>query len=303
MGKGAWVHGPFTSTQAAAAGLTEAALRTRAVRREHHGVYVGASLAPSLELSVAAARLVLPVDAVPDGVTALHLLGVEVGDPLPLRFVSAHPHQVRRAGIRVRRVRSRPPTDVEGYRVTAEDAFLDAAQELDLVELVSAGDWLVRLGRSTVARLRESAAARRGRGSVLARRAAELVRDRVDSVQETRLRLCLVLAGLPEPQVNPVVFAGGRAVGRVDLFLGRYRIAIEYEGDQHRTDPRQWNIDIRRQEQLSADRCPVVRVTSQRMRHPRAVVSLVVAALRDAGWDGPDPVFDEEWHRLFPSAR
>ena len=117
------------------------------------------------------------------------------------------------------------------------------------------------------------------------------------------MRLCLVLAGLPEPEVNPIVFAGGRAVGRVDLFLGRWRVAIEYEGDQHRTDPRQWNVDIRRQEQLTADGCAIVRVTAQRMKHPRAVVHLVVSALRRAAWDGPDPVFGEEWHRLFPSAR
>lgn len=295
--------GPFTTAQAAAAGLSEAALRTRALRREHHGVYVEARLEPSVAVSVAAARLVLPTDALLDGVSALHALGVDVGDPRPLRFVSTHRHQVRRPGIRVRRVRSLPPVDAHGSCVTAEAAFVDAAWELDLVDTVAAGDRLVRLGRSTPTRLVEAAAAHRGRGAVDARRAAGLVRERVDSVQETRLRLCLVLAGLPEPQVNPVVFCGGRAVGRVDLFLPRWRIAIEYEGDQHRTDPRQWNVDIRRHEQLTADGCPVVRVTARRMSHPRAVVHLVVAALRGAAWQGPDPVFDEEWHRLFPSAR
>jgi len=122
-------------------------------------------------------------------------------------------------------------------------------------------------------------------------------------VRETRLRLCLVLAGLPEPDVNPVVFVGGRAMGRVDLFLAPWRVAVEYEGDQHRTDAQQWNVDIRRHEQLSADGCRVVRVTAERMHHPRAVVALVVQALRSAGWEGADPTFDAEWHRLFPSAR
>lgn len=295
--------GPFTTAQAAAAGLSEAALRTRAVRREHHGVYVDARLEPGLALSVAAARLVLPADAVLDGVSALHALGVDVGDPRPLRFASTHRHQVRRPGIRVRRVRSLPPVDAHGSCVTAEAAFVDAARELDLVDAVAAGDRLVRLSRTSPARLGEAAATSQGRGAARARRAAALVRERVDSVPETRLRLCLVLAGLPEPQVNPVVFSGGRRVGRVDLFLARWRIAIEYEGDQHRTDPRQWNVDIHRQEQLTADGCPFVRVTAQRMAHPRAVVHLVVAALRGAGWQGPDPVLDEEWHRFFPSAR
>ena len=200
--------GPFTTAQAAADGLSEAALRTRAVRREHHGVYVDARQAPRVELSVAAARLVLPADAVLDGVSALHALGVAVGDARPLRFASAHRHQVRRPGIRVRRVRSLPPVDAHSSCATAEAAFVAAARELDLVDAVAAGDWL---GRSTPTRLCDAAAAHRGRGAVVARRASALVRERVDSVQETRLRLCLVLAGLPEPQVNPVVLSGGRA--------------------------------------------------------------------------------------------
>lgn len=294
---------PFTTAGAADVGLTPGALRGAAVRREHHGVYVEAFVEPSVEGSVAAARLVLPTDALLDGVSALHALGVEVGAPRPLRFVTAHPHQVRRPGVRVRRVRVLPPAEPGTGLVSPVAAFLAAAPELDLVELVIAGDWLVRLGSTRPVDLREAAAGHRGRGSVLARRAAELVRAGVDSPEETRLRLCLVLAGVPEPEVNPVVFAEGRAVGRVDLLLRRWRVVIEYEGDQHRTDRRQWNLDIRRHEQLTADGCPVVRVTARRMLHPRAVVAVVVRALRQAGWPGPDPVFDEEWHRLFPSAR
>ena len=294
---------PFRTSRASDVGLSPAALRTATVRRLHHGVYAESFLEPGVELDVAAARLVLPADALLDGVSALQALGVAIGEPRPLRFVSAHPHQVRRPGVVVRRVRALPPADRDGGQVAPPAAFLAAALELDLVDLVAAGDRLVRLGRTTPAELSEAAAARRGRGAVLARRAAALVRAGVDSVQESRLRLCLVLAGLPEPQVNPVVFVGGRALGRVDLFLARWRVVVEYEGDQHRTDPRQWNVDIRRHEQLTADGCPVVRVTAQRMRHPRAVVGLVVRALRSAGWEGADPVFDEEWHRLFPSAR
>lgn len=175
-------------------------------------MYVESFLEPCVETSVSAARRVLPGDALLDGVSASHALGVTVGGARPVRFVSAHPHQVRRPGIRVRRVRSLPPVDSDGLQTTAAAAFVAAAQELDLVDLVAAGDWLVRLGCSTLADLGEAAAAHRGRGAVLARRAAALVRERVDSAQETRLRLCLVLTGLPEPQVNPVVFVGGRAV-------------------------------------------------------------------------------------------
>ena len=100
-----------------------------------------------------------------------------------------------------------------------------------------------------------------------------------------------------------MITVGGRRVGRVDLLLRRWRVVLEYEGDQHRTDRRQWNVDIDRHEQLGGGEWTLVRVTSQRMDHPRAVVGSVVRALRTHGWDGPDPVFSEEWHRLFPTAR
>ncbi|WP_204912214.1 hypothetical protein [Microlunatus spumicola] len=294
---------PFTTAQARDAGLTPAGLRGPAVRREHHGAYVEAFIEPDLAVSIAAARLVLPADALLDGVSALQALGLDLGSPRPLRFVSAHPHQVRRPGIRVRRVRARPSAGPHPGSLGPVPALLAAAQELDLVELVAAGDWLVRWDLTTQAALVAAAAQHHGRGAVLARRASALVRDHVDSVRETRLRLCLVLAGLPEPEVNPIVSLDGRRIGRVDLLLRRWRVVIEYEGDQHRTDRRQWNTDISRHEQLAVTGATLVRVTGERMRHPRAVVALVVSALRAGGWAGPDPVFDEEWHRLFPSAR
>ena len=293
---------PFTTAQAREVGLTPDTVRTRRVRRVHQGVYVESFLEPGLELDVAAARLVLPTDALLDGVSALHALGVEVGDAHPLRFVSTHPHQVRRPGVHVRRVSSLPPGTQDGL-VAPAHAFLAAAADLDLVELVAAGDWLVRLDLTSWAELVDVTSAARGRHVRLARRAAGLVRDRVDSPQETRLRLCVVLAGLPEPEVNPVIAVGGRRVGRVDLLLRRWRVVLEYEGDQHRTDKRQWNVDIGRQEQLGEGEWTLVRITHQRMEHPRAVVRSVVRALRSGGWEGPDPVFDAEWHQLFPTAR
>jgi hypothetical protein len=65
-----------------------------------------------------------------------------VGAEEPLRLVTAHPHQVRRPGARVRRSAAALVAEAGD----AETAFLSAAGELDLVDLVAAGDWLVRLG-------------------------------------------------------------------------------------------------------------------------------------------------------------
>ncbi len=52
---------------------------------------------------------------------------------------------------------------------------------------------------------------------------------------ETRLRMLLVLAGLPQPEVQLSVRDDeGRFLGRPDLLYRRQRLAIEYDGGNHR---------------------------------------------------------------------
>ncbi len=64
---------------------------------------------------------------------------------------------------------------------------------------------------------------------------------------ESALRLVILEAGLPAPQVNvPVHDGDGGWLARPDLSYPQWRIALEYQGDHHRTDRRQWQVDIRR---------------------------------------------------------
>jgi len=53
--------------------------------------------------------LTLPITTIVTGVTGLRLYGVLVGAELPLRFATTHPHQVRRQGVEVTRVKHLPP--------------------------------------------------------------------------------------------------------------------------------------------------------------------------------------------------
>ena len=293
----ALLDGPFTTADARARGVRPGTLRGPAVERLFVGAYRSAEAERTLQILVRAALLVAPPGTLVTGVTALRLWGAPVGPVHPVHLVTTHRHPVRRPGIRVTRVSSLPPA--RGGVVAPEHAFLVAAQHLDLVELVTAGDLLTRLGVVRPADLVLAAARFSGRGAVRARRAAGLVRARVDSPRETELRLCLLLAGLPEPVCNPVVGDARLAVGRADLVYRELRVVIEYEGDQHRTDVQQWNRDIERQEQLVAAGWVVVRITAERMRRPRSVVARVLQALRSAGYVGPDPVFSPEWLALF----
>ena len=140
-----------------------------------------------------------------------------------------------------------------GLRMTTpEQTFIDLAASLDLVELVVLGDRLVRREVTTPQRLVRSADAWRGHHRELACRAAGLVRAGVDSPPESRLRMLVVLAGLPEPTVNHIVRDPdtGEWLRRFELAYRDLLIAIEYEGRQHRDDDEIWAADIERREEL-----------------------------------------------------
>ena len=294
---------PFRTTDAAAYGLTSKMLRARRFASLGRGVVIAAQPAGlSLRDRVRAGLLVLPPGTVVIGVTGLRLRGVDVGRDLPLRFASTHRHPVRRADVVVQRVTSLPPL-AQGLLplATVEHCFVTAAGELDLLELVIAGDRLLRRKLTTKARLGAYLARSPRRGVRLARRALTLMAERVDSPRETTLRLCLVLAGLPTPECNLTLGTDSYPIGRVDLVYVEFKLIIEYEGDQHRTDKLQWNIDIDRVDEFTAEGYLVLRITAARMRRPRSMVAKVFAELRRRGYTGPAPVFSEEWCRLFES--
>jgi hypothetical protein len=121
---------------------------------------------------------------------------------------------------------------------TPEQTFLDlAAVGVPLVDLVVVADGMIKAGHTSTERLIEAAAEWSGRGCRVARRAAALAREGVDSPQETRLRLLLVLAGLPEPRVNLIIRRhDGSWHRRCDLAYEHLRLIIEYGGRQQAED-------------------------------------------------------------------
>lgn len=95
---------------------------------------------------------------------------------------------------------------VGGVRVSMiEQNFVELATLLSLADLVVVGDYLVRKNPNGLARLQRYCARATGPGAAAARRALAYVRTGVDSPMETRLRMLIVLAGLPEPLVNQLV--------------------------------------------------------------------------------------------------
>jgi hypothetical protein len=229
----------------------------------------------------------------PDRAAASHTSAAAVFE-VPVPAVSEVHVVVRRGwlesridGIRVHEARGpRDIVDHRGYKVTSPArTFVDLADLLTLVDLVVVGDAMVRSGLCTPEQLQEEARSARTRHVRLARRAASLVRARVDSPMETRLRLLLVLAGLPEPGTNlDVLDAGDRWVARPDLSYADVRIAIEYDGRHHAEDAGQWEHDIDRREAYDRNGWRVVVVTArQLLRRPASVLRRVAHALRERG--------------------
>jgi hypothetical protein len=95
-----------------------------------------------------------------------------------------------------------------------------------------------------------------------ARTALHLVDAGAESPRETWLRLLLVEAGYPQPQTQiPVHDEYGALVAVLDMGWEDIKVTVEYEGDHHRTDRRQFNRDIARFEALTELGWIIVRVT------------------------------------------
>ncbi|MGM0929911.1 MAG: hypothetical protein ACQEXN_09410 [Actinomycetota bacterium] len=190
---------------------------------------------------------------------------------------------------------------VEGLCVTTRTrTWLDLAEALELDDLVVIADYLLRIprpefeGRSDplATRYELQAMLRRHpgkRGLRKARQAVALARVGADSPPETRLRLAMGRAGLPEPEVNkPITDGDGNDLHSPDLSLPGYRIAIEYEGESHGT-PDQIARDIEREERARLADWDEVRISKRHMADGgRRAVEKIAVALRARGWRQED---------------
>jgi len=171
------------------------------------------------------------------------------------------------------------PGDVvarSGLRVTSPArTWCDLASILDIGDLVAVGDFLVArqlpLARIDVLRHRVSAMGS-SRGIRRARQAVELVRESSESRPESRLRVILVLAGLPEPRINHELVDSetGRHV-RPDFMFVDCKVILEYQGDYHRTK-QQWRKDMTRRSRLEAQGWYVMELNADDLANPDELV-------------------------------
>jgi very-short-patch-repair endonuclease len=91
-------------------------------------------------------------------------------------------------------------------------------------------------------------------------RVIDLAEKKTESAMETRLRMLLVLAGLPRPKVQiPIHDDDGRFLARPDMLYSLQRLAIEYDGGNHRD---RLVDDDRRQNRLIGSGLRILRFTA-----------------------------------------
>ena len=229
------------------------------------------------------------------GETSLFLLGVPT-PRWPYRVglhVAAHrpSREPRTAGVIGHRLQLRESAVVHAAGLPVEHAvraWRQAGTLWGADDLVAAADAIVHRGWADAADLAEEIQVLRGRAGAKLRAALHHVRAGAESPEETRLRLLLVRAGLPEPDVNWVlVDEFGRTVARLDLAYRKWRVGVEYDGRVHAEDPRQFERDADRWDDIRRAGWRHVRILRHHMRgdQPRAV-ALVREALHAAGWRG-----------------
>jgi very-short-patch-repair endonuclease len=283
-------------------GITPWDLRTSRYRRLFNGVYVEASATVTPRLLARAALLLASPTSVASHQTAARIWGGIVPNDgrTHISCVGRRPQVARLVAHRISR-NGQEYTNVDGVRVTTpRQTFVDLAGHLGLVDLVVLGDSLVKAELITPEQLVEAAASLRGRSRRLARRAASLVRAEVDSPMESRLRMLMILAGLPEPVVNHTIrWPNGIVRFRFDLSYPDHRLIIEYDGRQH-AEGRQWDIDVDRREWMDGKSWRLVVVRSKDIyRTPALTLSRIMGAMRDKGMGVPR--LSDEWREHFPS--
>lgn len=250
-------------------------------RRVGPGTYLANSVEETPLLKVEAASRRLPPAAAFSGFTAAWLHGLDV--PFQAIEITVPDGSVSARARMIVRRRALDRGDVvktRGFRATSVLRTLrDLCADLPLVEAVVMADMALHAQLVSIAKLRGAAAESVGtRGVRKLRQVVDHVEPATESPMETRLRMLLVLGGLPRPEAQVAIRDRfHRFLGRPDLYYREQRLGLEYDGAVHRETLAE---DNRRQNRLVDAGVRLLRFTAGDIYNtPDLVLSTVRAAL------------------------
>lgn len=285
-------YGALTAAQARSCGVwprqVTRLLATGEWQRVVRGVFLVVDVVDDrLRALASAALLAAPRGSVCSHALAAHLWGMRgVGDPARLHVI-APPDQSR-----VRRERLVVHRNV---LVATERAMLGGipltTPERTLCDLATTGSAAIAVSAADSALADRTVtpgalAAYVGSWPGPVRRTLALADGLSESPLESRVRVVLVLGGLPEPELQ-IEFRdeGGRVYARVDLGYRKQRVGIEADGTEVHASVSAAYADRRRQNRLLADGWVILRFTWwDVVRRPGYVVAEVGRVLRARGW-------------------
>lgn len=273
---------PFLGTEARAAGTVSRQQLRSAFTRLHPDVYLpGAHSEPALAQRIHAAWLWSRRRAVVSGSAAAFLHGARwVDRDIDIELIHRNPRTP--PGVIARRdlLLDGEVTTIAGLVVTTpvRTAF-DVGRRGSLGHALARTDALLRATGTESGSIAELAGRHPGaRGLRQLERVLALADPGSQSPKESWLRLVLIRAGLPRPQTQiPITADDGFVIAYLDLGWAEFMVAVEYDGDHHRTDRYQYVKDIRRREMLENLGWIVVTVVAE--DRPAEIVRRVRIAL------------------------
>ncbi|BCO34040.1 hypothetical protein BMW24_006590 [Mycobacterium heckeshornense] len=272
---------PFIGSEAVISGVTTHNELRRRYRRVFRDVYVSGGTELTAAVRAKAGWLWSRRRGVVAGFSASALYGskwVDARQPAEL----IHDNRHRLPGIQVWGDHLQPDEVrlIDGIPVTTPPrTALDLACWYPTLTAVPAIDALARACELKLADVDLLVQRHRGRrGLQQARESLELVDAGAQSPKESWLRVILMQAGLPRPQAQIPVYSGfGDVIAYLDMGWEDAKVAVEYDGDHHRSDRSQYFWDIRRLEMLERRGWIVVRVVTT--DRPADIIRRVRAAL------------------------
>ena len=131
-------------------------------------------------------------------------------------------------------------------------------------------------------------------GKTACRTALQLVKANVLSPKESKARLVLLRHGLPDAEVNchvdRAMFDSGKPMS-LDIAWKHFKVAVEYDGDHHRTDKHQWRRDRKKRDRLRQLGWTIIVITADDIRDEVACAEFALNVARELTLRGCDVDF------------
>jgi very-short-patch-repair endonuclease len=271
---------PFVGSEAIDAGLVTKYELRRKFTPVFPDVYLHPDVEPTLDHRARAAWLWSHREGVIAGLTASGLHGAKwVDDSLPIELIWPNARPAK--GIRTYdyTLAGDEFFQLDGMRVTTltRTAF-DVGRRRGRLEAVTRLDALGNAARFRVDDVAALAARHRCARNVRRLGVALDLHDRgAESPKETWLRMMLIDEGFPRPQTQIAVPGpDGQPLYFLDMGWEDLKVAVEYDGEHHRTDRPSFAKDVIRLEYIASLRWLVIRVLAEHRRDD------IVRRVRDA---------------------